>query len=66
MAQLYNEKTPKDIKDEIEEVEVESRVARYGTPDDDVCKEFEALLPDPGYPRGQVALYMKSLDIAWH
>ena len=27
-------------------------------------KEFESLLPDPGYPWVQVALYMKSLDIS--
>ena len=63
---LYNVQTPKDIKEEIEEVEVEARISRQCTLNDEVRKEFEALLPHSGYPRGRVALYMKSLDIAWH
>ena len=64
-TQHYNAQTPKDIKEEIKEVKVEARINRQCT-HDEVRKEFEALLPDLGYPRERVALYMKSLDMAWH
>ena len=51
-AHLFKEQAPKEIKDEIEEVEEEARVARLCTPDDDVRREFEALLLRPKIPSG--------------
>jgi len=46
-------------------VEAENKVTHNCISDEEVRKEFEGLLPDPGYPRGRVALYLKTLDIAW-
>lgn len=64
-AHLYNQEIPTEIKAEITTVEDDAKVTRICTQDEEIRKEFETLFPDPGYARGRVALYLKTLDLAW-
>lgn len=64
-AQQFQEHILAEIKSKIKEVEDEALFTREFIPDEEIRKDYEALLPNPDYSRGRSALYMKTLEIAW-
>ena len=52
---LYNHQILENIRKEIADVEADAKITRGCIFDKEVWKEFEALLPDPGYSLGRVS-----------
>ena len=62
---LYNHRILENIRKEIADVEVDAKITRGCISDKEVWKEFEDLLPNPGYSWGRVSQHLKTLDLAW-
>lgn len=60
LAKQFVEHIPNPIKEEIFEAEVAAKETRPCITNEEILKDFEALMPESG-----VSLYLKILDLAW-
>lgn len=62
---LFRNSIPDPVKEDIKETESEAQLTRGCITDQEVKNEFEALVTDPGYSRGQTSLHLKTMDYYW-